>query len=231
MHKRIRWISPLGAAVAAAIVGIVIITSSAAGTDDPGSRLNVFKTGTSTTPSASVIASLTQIGTDATDVQAVTVPALDGSATPWTVAQSTEGVCLVQSGEDGSTKTNCGTTAALSRGATVGFTPDEVGAAALGVPRQLPDSVLKDLKAGRQPSPAHMAEAQTAAPRAGNASFYGVAANDVADVAAVSSNGKVLGHDSVENNVYYIPDLQLSGIANIRLTHTSGEQTLEPFDW
>ena len=126
MHKRIRWISALGAAVAAAIVGIVIITSSAAGTDDPGSRLNVFKTGTSTTPSASVIASLTQIGTDATDVQAVTVPALDGSATPWTVAQSTEGVCLVQSGEDGSTKTNCGTTAALSRGATVGFTPDEV---------------------------------------------------------------------------------------------------------
>lgn len=213
MRKR-TLVSILTAAMAASVASVVIV-SSAVGTDDPA-QLNVLKNGTPTTISSSVVATLRSQGVDAaTSDTAVSVQAPDGSANHWTVAQDANDVCVVRTVSGGSAL-NCGTNTVLRTGAIVSFTPDAAASASLG----LPDTLTEATKPGPHPAQAPQL--------AGSATFQGIAANDVTDVAAVAGDGSVLAHAAVQNNLFALPGVPLGKVANIRLTHTSGQDTLQP---
>lgn len=216
MRKQIRWISAFAAAVAA-VVAIVVVTSSAVGTDDPGGELTVFKTGTPTTLSSGLLDNLRSSGIDVAANDAVSVQAPDGGGDLWILAQNADDVCLVRRG-DGGDPITCGTTTALRHGAVIGFTPDEAAAASFGLPERLGDGPTGKL-VKPDDAPAKLA---------GSVTFQGIAANDVTDAAAVTADGRVLAHDAVENNLFALPNVPLGEATDIRLTHTSGQDTLQP---
>ncbi|MDO8212836.1 hypothetical protein [Conexibacter sp. CPCC 206217] len=204
------------AAALAAVVAIVVVTSSAVGTDDAGSELAVLDTGTPTTLSAGLLATLRTSGVEVAADDAVTVPAPDGVGAPWTIVQSTDGVCLVRRSEGGD-PVNCGTTALLRRGAILGFTPDEEAAASLG----LPDKLDADTRPGTIQSTGKREAA-------GRVSYNAIAANDVTAAAAVTADGRALASTKVENNVFVLADVPYAEVAGIRLSHAEGEDTVLP---
>ena len=210
MRRRIGWISSLTVVgLAAAVIGIVVATSSAG--SDPASGLNAFEHGTPAKIDSGLVEHLRSQDVDISGNDAVAVKPVDGDSS-WTLAEGADDVCLVRSA-DGANVVSCGPKTNLRRGAIVSFTPNEQAAESLGIPKKFEANTV--------------ARAKPSTPT-GSATFQGVAANDVTEAAAVTADGKVLRSSKVVDNVFVLADVPFAEVANIRLTRENGETSVQP---
>lgn len=212
--KRRNWFIAAAAAATAASGGVVIATSSAGGTGANSGTVSALKTAAPAQLDDQTFSSLESAGFTARRDGAVSVTAPDGTQLRIVPGQD-GGACLV-SPDGGAT---CGSTETLTRSAIVGIKLDDKAA----------DSMFgtinpEDLK------PGVVNAAKPSADRGGTINLRGIAADDVATIAVVTSAGKVLGSTDVANNVFTLDGIAFADAANVRVTRKDGSTSYQSLD-